>query len=203
MPLYRSDPGDFSQYDPYREIARRVLDYYAPGRYPARLHGPNVTTMQKGAEAPIPPAAPTRIDLAKLMAEQPDSAPAAPAPQPYPVSPGVPTETIQAVPYDPNATPGMPLPSPGERIPMPAPGDRGIPMPAPNENFHALPGEGMGGDNEAAEAIPDNEAAEGGMSARPELQKMAMLLAGSKQRPPFTQWAQFSPSDLRNAPWMT
>lgn len=50
--------GDFSQSDVFRQIYRRVMDFYFPGDAPADMRGPNATTVEK---APAP--RPARIDL--------------------------------------------------------------------------------------------------------------------------------------------
>lgn len=195
-PLSKTGLGDFRQYDPIIEALRRSAEYYFPGDAPANHRGRNVTTMQKGAEAPLPQPTPTRIDLARLMAEQQP-----PQGQP-PQMMAQPTDSLQAQVVTPGEDAGMPMPAPSpNRMGLPSRGGPVMGVPPRNPMFS--------GDIENAEAAPDNEAIEGGApmpGQRPGLQEMAMLLAGSKQRPPFTQpdrWAAMSPADLRNAPWMT
>ncbi len=216
MPLNKADLGDFSQSDPYYEIMRSLMDYGALKNVRTEMGGRRSTHAAKGFENIIPRNPPTRIDIAKLLAAQ------QPAPAPIPAAPiprmrqtpqmmAQPTDTVQAEPWEPGGTPmpgrspnrmGIPERAPSAPPPMPAQNMQSAPMPAMNPNFH---------DIESAEATPDNELAEGegmpapGMGSRPELQRMALLLAGSKQRPPFTQpgqWAAMSPDDLaRNQPW--
>lgn len=181
-PLQRTDQGDFSQYDPFLEAIRRATETFFPGGSPANSRGPNVTTMQKGADAPMPRPTPTRIDLAQLMAQRAAQQPPSPMQmggpvqaqptggQPVPVGPGTPSD----------------MPMPGQRPPMPSPGGMGPGMPQRNPLF-------SGG--------IDSGGAQASIAQRPALMDIARAMAGAKQTPPFQQWAQFNPGDLRNSPW--
>lgn len=188
-PLQKTDQGDFSQSDPFLEAIRRVMETAFPGGSPATSHGPNVTTMQKGAGAPMPRPSPTRIDLAQLMAQRAAQQPPSPGQPPLP--PGWTSESVQAQPVGGPPAPvgsGTPsdMPMPGQRPPMPSPGGMGPGMPQRNPLF-------SGG--------IDGGGAQASMGQRPALMDIARAMAGSKQTPPFQQWAQFSPGDLRNSPW--